>query len=730
MAVKDSKERKISGRKREFTEELITSKMRGSTEEPMDMGAQDQHKGQEQEHEDTHRIPENEAFWKDAKAMYQLASEMEKYVIREPESEWQQQHMDIVKARGESIVQELGNKLGQSWDALKQMSEEDRDAVLTTPKPIKPTTTYANIVSSKKHEEPPQGSQFVRLRCSFTGAQDQRSIASYATQVRKFLKSILMMGRIFDKTMSIAPWDSHASNITMKEIQGLSDEAIGAYIKMPADKYMLKGRVNMIGVRLISKAPGWEIVRNFAVLRYRNKQADSSIIVKEASVHNGPQGFRLGYFQGTSPNGDYTTFRKEIKETTDCKVEITWQNVYVRGVTGKIWDMAKKEASKVGDSNSSEYKRRKFQLSPEGLEAHVRDREEIKPMKAMLMKKYGKRVQIADGSVVRFIPFATKDTSMSSKMKSKLTKRLAWQSIAKAGEEKFPVSITDIYEEKEYLQGKSLEQVIHEMEATGLRIFRHIGIRWNNNLKANDYDLIAHSSMVREAAQMVEQLKHYMFEYSNGDPRIWNHFLDGARNLSDSAAAAKMQLMDDPDEEVNAFYDSDEDSMDDALESQLLSPGFIQILQAQQGQEVPYDDSSTMYDTKTTNTKGSTGSDESTHTVKSILTTDSNRTTNTGISGITWDEGVQDNKKKSSEETIDGHLRPKIKDWKAFTKWRDEERKVYEGVCASRSTNITKATSVLKLYFELLKKRKLKETKKDTKFSSRAAAADDPGQGT
>ena len=43
------------------------------------------------------------------------------------------------------------------------------------------------------------------------------------------------------------------------------------------------------------------------------------------------------------------------------------------------------------------------------------------------------------------------------------------------------------------------------------------------------------------------------------------------------------QQDDDNDDEVNVFYESDDDSIDDATENQLLSPGFIQILQAQQG---------------------------------------------------------------------------------------------------------------------------------------------------
>ena len=112
--------------------------------------------------------------------------------------------------------------------------------------------------------------------------------------------------------------------------------------------------------------------------------------------------------------------------------------------------------------------------------------------------------------------------------------------------------------------------------------------------------------------------------------------------------------------------------------------------------------------------------------MKSILTTDSNRTSNTGISGITWDEGVQDKQKKSSEETIDEHLQKQIKDWKTFVKWRNQEKVLYEGVCASRSTAITKATSVLKLYSEIMKKRKLKHALSSS--PSRAAAAEDPGQ--
>ena len=675
------------------------------------------------EQKDTLRIPEDDSFWEDGLAMYTLATEMETYVQKDAENEWQKQHKDIVQGRGESIVTKLMDTYQTQWETLKNMHEKERHELFKpTKRPAR--QSYATVAASPTSDTIPSGSQYVRFHCSFIGHQTERSIPAFASQVRQFLRSFLLMGRIIDKTMTITAWDNPAVVTSLKQIQELSDDAICTFIQMPKDKYMLKGRVNMIGIRIIAKVPGWRITRNFAILRYLNKQTDKSIIVKEAPSHKGPQSFQLGYFQGTSPNGDYTTFRNEIEKETEGKVEISWQNIYVRGVSGKIWDMAKKEADKAGDKNSSEHKRKKFQLAPEGLQANVRNREEIKPMKTMLMEKYGKRVQISDGSIIRFIPFATNHASMSQKMKSKLTKRLAWQSIAKAGEEKFPVSIRDIHEPKEYLKGKSMEQVIHEMESSHLRIFRHIGIRWNTNLKATDYDLIAHSSMVGEAAKMVDQLKHYMFEYANGDQQVWTHFLDGAKNLLDSASAAKHQS-DDNDDDVNAFYESDEDSIDDATENQLLSPGFIQILQAQQGQSIPFDESSTMFETQTNSSKKSTGSDESMYTVKSILTTDSNRTSNTGISGITWDEGVQDIQKKSSDATLEEHLQSKIKDWKNFERWRDKEKNLYEGVCASRSTAITKAASVLKLYAEVMKKRKLKDAISIP--SPRAAAAEDPG---
>ena len=675
------------------------------------------------------RLPEGDHFWTDGPAMYLLAEKMESFIqYSTPTTDPQRIYMDLVKDRGEKIVSAVITRCGANWQELKSMSVSERESRLSSP-PIKPRPaplSYATIASAPPPAiDPATGHKYIRLRCSYTGKQVTRGIPAYASEVRSLLKSILTMGRLFDKGMMIAPWQQQGPTITIKSMMGINDDDMTAYIKMPSDKYMLNGRVNMIGIRLVTPVPGWQVVRNFSVLRYRNKQPNSSIIIKEASSHRSPQSFRLGYFQGTSPNGDYTTFTKEITNLTDEKVELTWQNIYVRGVTGKIWEMAKKEAEKVGTNNSSEYKRRKFQLAPEGLEAHVGNMEDIKPMKKLLIEKFGKRVQVSDGTVIRFIPFATNDSSMSVKMKTKLRKRLAWQCLSKAGEEKFAVSLQDIHDHKEYLGGKSLEQVIHEMESSNLRIFRHIGIRWNVNLQATDYDLIAHSSMIGEAANMVEKLKHYMFEYAKGDARIWTHFIDGSNNLSDSKTAAKLQKNDDNDDDVNAFYESDEDSDDDAIECNLLSPDFIQILQMQQGQALPFDDSSTMHGTKTTaQSNRSKGSDDSMQSVKSILTTDSNRTNTTGISGITWDEGVQDHHKKTDSQSLDDILKTKIKNWVAFAQWRDTEKVIYNAVCASRSTTTTKAASVLKLYSKVLKSGK---TIARSDSTTRAAEADDPG---
>ena len=101
--------------------------------------------------------------------------------------------------------------------------------------------------------------------------------------------------------------------------------------------------------------------------------------------------------------------------------------------------------------------------------------------KQALMKKYGKEVdntwqQWLDGSPAKFVP-RFEGTIKNEKGKKQLKDRIEWQIQLKAAETIYEFPVKGIHEEKRYLGGKSIEQLIlSEMSEANpsLSIFKNI----------------------------------------------------------------------------------------------------------------------------------------------------------------------------------------------------------------------------------------------------------------
>ena len=101
-------------------------------------------------------------------------------------------------------------------------------------------------------------------------------------------------------------------------------------------------------------------------------------------------------------------------------------------------------------------------MSPEGLTVYVTNYENIKQVKKLLIDKYGRRTSFKDGSIARFIPYVHGRVKGRNIIDNKLFTIVKMHCTTKAAKILIPIDVQDIHDHKEYLGGKSIEQLIHE----------------------------------------------------------------------------------------------------------------------------------------------------------------------------------------------------------------------------------------------------------------------------
>jgi hypothetical protein len=651
------------------------------------------------------RIPPqgNRAFWNNYESMYKLAVTMEEELAHLDESD--PKRPEIVKG-GNQLVERLQIKTKMRWDTLKSMEKGLRENFLKNKS--NNTMNYRAAVTEKNNE--PKRKQ-VRIRVNFMGKQSQNRSQEKVYELKRLIREVLSIGKGVDAKMKIGSWANNDEGIGLNEVVRMNEAKTLDVVDIPTGTTVLKGMIRGVGIKLYTNISVHKIVRLYAIVNYRNKGRNGlKLTVKECETQIHPKAYPIGYFQGTSSNGDYRTINEQIIKETNGRAEASWQNIYIRGVTGKVWDTANKEALKQGQQGSVEFKRRKFQMAPEGLVVYVPSLKDQKEIKNYMIEKYSKRTVMADGSQTRFIPFANQGTQMSNTMKDKLVKRIKWQCVAKATEEKFPVTIKDIYKPKSYFQGRSLEQVIHGLTIEGTPVFRHIAHRWNNNIGVEEYDLLAHSSMTSHASNIAASLKHHIHEEAEQNPEVFVHFSDGAKNLVEAVHLAEMaEDSSNNDDEVEKYYNNNDDE-DDAKELTMISPEFLEILDIKEGQHYPFDDASTMGGSVLPSDVERDDDDTDNEDDNQSMQSNASSVATDRTGGVEWAPNVQDISKKTVEEIINLKLQDQNGMWEKYVRWKENNEVKYDIAIESRSTNVTKAQSVYNLFQKDNKKNKSQAT--------------------
>ena len=454
---------------------------------------------------------------------------------------------------------EAMNELFDNADYTKKKDDEimvNKDT--TKLPPIEVTQDDQNIPSYSSMAT--KTSDTIRMRMSFRGQQKKIGIKEKAQETRRICKALLGGVSHFDESAKITTWTDFRPEMGIQDLEILTDETATKILDVPRAG-PLKGDVHSIGVRIVTKLAPDEFSRNWNKFRWKSSYTNL-LRIREAETQSPLKAYAIGHIQGMTPNGDYTTMKKEIITSTGYKAEASWQMFNIPNVSAKMWMVAKTEAKNaVGDERSPEFKRKKFALSPEGLTVYVTKYEDIKPVKKHLIDKYGRRKAFSNGSVARFIPYVHGKVSDRKHIDEKLFKIVKTHCITKAAEISIPIDIQDIHDKKDYLGGKSIEQLIHEsVDGNGDRIFNHIGYRWNTEYNSKSYIITASETKMEVAQQAVNEMKNQLHSLSNPPEKIFAHFLDAQKGLLDSdTIKRKRSEANQDDEDAQTYYAGDDD---------------------------------------------------------------------------------------------------------------------------------------------------------------------------
>ena len=389
--------------------------------------------------------------------------------------------------------------------------------------------TMADIIKEsinlKQTEIPNQKN--VRLRVSLKCKMTAMNQEGLSREVRRIIKRALEIIKQFESNAMICPWNMNTkalvTPITYNDVDKLTYNEIREYLHLPnGTSSLIRDQMcHGIGINVKTEQEIQVFINKWNSIKYRSnddKIRKDWMSVRRSEVQKNHRAIPVGFFQGSSENGVYELLNQELPKILDMDIEVSFQNIYQRGITGQFWENAKLEAKKQGSEKSREFRRTKFNLAPSGLIAYVYKESDVSLALKKLMDKYGKQTeekawpQLPDGSRMKFIPLLNK-TVRNTKVKNQLSKRIHWHITAKALEEVMDLPVMDIFENKEYFNGKSLLYILQgEMskEKHGATIFRHVVRKWSNDPESKEYQITAHYHMRTEATKFLKNIRQFL----------------------------------------------------------------------------------------------------------------------------------------------------------------------------------------------------------------------------
>ena len=612
----------------------------------------------------------------------------------------------------ESVVEDLGSDMSLTEDENKSI--EDKSDANSKPRAVGKT-----VKTNKVHKEGEQSSQQRnpyqkkngdksfktikdaildehqvkrkgkmdhRLRISFDCKQEEPSEHSYNEEIKRMTVTFDKVVRSVDKDARLTTWVE--TDKVLESPKKISPSSALKYVDVPHYIHHLGcKRQFRFGIRVNTSMSLHEFCNTWT--KYKNINGWSHIV--PAEMQKSSTAYAVGLCQGSSYGRDCTTLNKELTKALGCEVEASWQNITgMEKFKGRMWNAANKAATKEAGEHMPTYNKVKQSLSPSGLIIHVAKREDVRKVMKILAKDYGKSKDSKwpiwpDGSRMKFVPYVP--PTSSQKLINMVEERLEWHIYSKAHEVSFDIHVTDIHEEKEYLNGKSLEWEIYNTmskERPELSVFKNLIIRWDKNPKKICYQVTAYEILSDEAEEAVNTLKSKLHDkFKTND--ILNHF-PGQSLLTSSYHHSRSQRWEAIDPEIEELI-NEEKGVD---HEGILEPGFVSLIAYEQSGLLTDDQT---YDLSAENSKGSNtsslkkasrangsgkspSSEGDNQSLPTQYTKGSNTTGVSEMSSVTWKGGVKDNARQPSEWGFSPRIEMRLKG-KGFTsedfvKWQDE----------------------------------------------------------
>ena len=431
----------------------------------------------------------------------------------------------------------------------------------------------------------------MRIRFTFVGRNFQ---GPKGTFIKEIIYEVLQCAKAIDTTASLMTWkeDDNDKGLNGDEIRLLTNEKIREYADIPPvdGEYQAGTTYYRNGVRLQMKMKISEFIDRWNFKKYDkgNKAPFNNWkAIKPAEMQKSAEAYPIGYMLGTTERGYYDTVKKQLAEEFDNRVEASFQPVYQAGISNKVWDLANETAAQQYQNKySKNYKMIKFAMAPTALIIYTGDESITQELRTKFIAKYGGLNNgywpiMRDKSRMRFVPIV-KGYTDDENNKEKMLTYLTHQATSKAGEVKIRLDMKDITDEKEYLQGKSIEQILHEIstkEDKEIPLIKHLTTKWSIKYKRMEYEIAVAGALLDEATEVMRGLKNTLTKQYGY--QVINHFSDQSQVKERTWKMMPMKRKyviqtNEWDKDINDFFQNT--STDDKL-SKILIEGMEKLTQ-------------------------------------------------------------------------------------------------------------------------------------------------------
>ena len=197
----------------------------------------------------------------------------------------------------------------------------------------------------------------LRIRVSVKCKMISTNQEEIEKEIRRIIKRANEISVQFDAGSMMCPWNMHGRSIikpiTGKQIDVMNFDELRNYVHLPNGTSTLvqNQMCHGIGVNIKSEKEINTFIDQWNTVKFKNKKESFTkgwLSIKRAEIQKYHRSFPVGFFQGSSEKGVYESLNYELPKLLGMDIEVSFQNIYQRGITGQFWEKAKNEAKKAG----------------------------------------------------------------------------------------------------------------------------------------------------------------------------------------------------------------------------------------------------------------------------------------------------------------------------------------------------------------------------------------------